>query len=48
MQIPAILATLALTAGSEALPVVLAVVLSAAAVVAIATLDRDRGAATGP
>lgn len=47
-QIPAILATLALTAGSEALPVVLAVVLSAAAVVAIATLDRDRGAATGP
>lgn len=47
-QIPAIFATLALTAGSEALPAVLAVVVSAVAAVAIATLDRDRDAGTGP
>lgn len=44
-QIPAIFATLALTAGAEALPAALAVVVSALAVVGIATLDRDRGAA---
>lgn len=40
-QIPAIFATLALTAGSEPMPVVLAVAVSAGAVVAIATLDLE-------
>jgi hypothetical protein len=39
-QIPALLATIALTAGAEALPVLLAVGVSAAAVVAIAQVPR--------
>lgn len=46
-QIPAIFATFALTAGSEALPVALAVIVSALAVIGIASLDRDRDEAAG-
>jgi hypothetical protein len=40
-QIPAIFATFALTAGARALPVLLAVFASSAAVLAIALLDRS-------